>query len=515
MNTLNPYKNSALNWLKGAMHLHSTNSDGSNTPEEVIKDYERLNFDFIAFTDHNTVQPKEIFDAETKMVVINGCEYRGAKWKGELGVIGCERPLPYGKLTVQEYINKAVKPNTFVTYNHPDWGMNHWSAYEMFMYEGPNALEIFNGVGDELGGMAVSTNAWDQVLTAGRKLWGIATDDAHHPCQRNNGWVMVNAEKNKESIVTALKNGNFYSSTGVIIDNICLDGDVLKVTSKNAHTIQFITKSGIISKEITSAEAEYKIKEEDVYVRIELYGDNLQKAYTNPIFIESKKSEAIQKTFRKQFIKVVEKAGKSEHLILFDFDGVIADTLDIFNEKLANACKQHGYNLFNERETFLQLFDGNLFERMINSGVKEKDILPVLNTMSKLFDVEIEKIVLFPGIIEMLNFLSELHPVYIITSNLTSVVRSILKKNGVKGICDILGSDKEQSKTKKIRKIIEKYPMHIPFYAGDTKGDMIEARLANARTVGVGWGWHNEKRLSGAWPDYIAKDIPELQDILT
>ncbi len=515
MNILNPYKNSAKSWLKGALHLHSTNSDGSDPPKMVIEDYEKLGFDFIAFTDHNTVQPKEVFDVETSMVVINGCEYRGAKWKGELGVVGCENQLGYERLTVQEYINQAVKPNTFVTYNHPDWGMNHWSAYEMFMYDGTNALEIFNGVGDELGGTAVSTIAWDQVLTAGKKMWGIATDDAHHPCQRNNGWVMVNAAKDKESIISALRDGNFYSSTGVIIDSIILDNNVLKVKAKDAHTIQFITKSGIISKEITSCEAEYKIKEDDVYVRVELYGNNLKKAYTNPIFIETEKSKSVQNAFRKRFIKVVEKAGKSEHLLMFDFDGVIADSLDIFYEKFVYACNQHGYHLFNDCESFLQLFDGNLFEGMRNSGIKEKDILPVLNSMSKSLNPEIDIISLFPGIIEMLNFLSDLHPVYIITSNVSPVVESILEKNGIKGIYEVIGSDKEQSKTKKIRNIIEKYPMHIPFYIGDTKGDMIEARLANARTVGVGWGWHDENKLSEAWPDYIAKDIPELQDILT
>ena len=515
MNILNPYKNSAKSWLKGALHLHSTNSDGCDQPKMVIEDYERLGFDFIAFTDHNTVQPKEVFDIKTNMVVINGCEYRGAKWKGELGVVGCNSPLIYKNLTVQEYINQAAKPNTFVTYNHPDWGINHWSAYEMFMYDGPDAMEIFNGVGDELGGTAVSTNAWDQVLTAGKKLWGIATDDAHHPSQRNNGWVMVNSEKDKESIISALKTGDFYSSTGVIIDSIVLERNVLKIKSRNAHTIQFITKSGIISKDVDGNEAEYEIKEDDVYVRVELYGDKLRKAYTNPIFIESEKSKIVQKTFRKRFLKVVEKAGKSEHLLMFDFDGVIADSLDIFYEKFVYACNQHNYNLFPDLNSFLSLFDGNLFDGMIKSGVKEIDILPVLNTMSKVLNPEIDSISLFPGIIDMINFLSELHPVYIITSNVNPVVSSILKKNGAKGILDVIGSDKEQCKTIKIRKIIDKYPMHIPFYIGDTKGDMIEGKLANARTVGVDWGWHGRKRLSEVWPDYIAENIPELQDILT
>ncbi len=39
--------------LKGALHTHSTCSDGELTPDEVVEVYSRLGFDFVALTDHD------------------------------------------------------------------------------------------------------------------------------------------------------------------------------------------------------------------------------------------------------------------------------------------------------------------------------------------------------------------------------------------------------------------------------------------------------------------------------
>ena len=45
------------------MHCHSTRSDGRNTPEEVISEAVRLDLDFLALTDHDTIAPKWFQDA--------------------------------------------------------------------------------------------------------------------------------------------------------------------------------------------------------------------------------------------------------------------------------------------------------------------------------------------------------------------------------------------------------------------------------------------------------------------
>lgn len=42
-------------WLKGSLHIHTTNSDGGLRPEEVYDWYKEKDYDFIAVTDHNLI----------------------------------------------------------------------------------------------------------------------------------------------------------------------------------------------------------------------------------------------------------------------------------------------------------------------------------------------------------------------------------------------------------------------------------------------------------------------------
>ena len=38
--------------LKGALHCHTTRSDGRGTPEEVLRKHAEHGYDFVALTDH-------------------------------------------------------------------------------------------------------------------------------------------------------------------------------------------------------------------------------------------------------------------------------------------------------------------------------------------------------------------------------------------------------------------------------------------------------------------------------
>jgi phosphoglycolate phosphatase-like HAD superfamily hydrolase len=516
MTILNPYTDGSGAWLKGALHLHSVNSDGSDTLADVVNDYERLGFDFLAFTDHNFVQSQAELAAlstHTAMLLLNGCEYRGAKWKPELGVIGCDTPLPCGGLSVQEYIDNALASGAFVVFNHPRWVFYHWTPYQVLTHRGPQAIEIYNAVCEELPGSADSSVLWDQMLGAGLTLWGVATDDAHHAPQRNKAWVMVDAQQNGPAVLEALKAGRFYASTGISLDRIGLDGETLHVESGNAESISFITRSGCVAKHVTGHTGSYDIQPKDVYVRVELHGAAGRRAWTNPLIIESDESALSRVLSRRLVEKKETNGGRADRLLMFDFDGVIADTREQFREGLAAACRTLGYNLVQDRTSFLRLFDDNMIEGLQAAGVRESDIAPLLRALGECLDSAHTEP--FPGMVEMLNFLAELHPVYIISSNLAAVVASKLDQWGVRGIRAVLGADDESRKAAKIHGLIDRYPEHIPYYTGDTRGDMIEGRLATARTVAVGWGWHDEAKLRAAWPDYFAADVDALQEILT
>ncbi|MEN2281975.1 histidinol-phosphatase [Algoriphagus sp. SE2] len=196
---------------------------------------------------------------------------------------------------------KAQRDSTgvpmFLHINHPNfiWAI---TPEDMIELTGERFFEVYNGhpqvnnYGDSLRpSMEV---LWDKVqaayLLAGKPLlYGLAVDDAHnyHVFDQNSsnpgrGWVMVLAENlSPESLIDAMENGDFYSSTGVTLSSIDFDGETLNVeVEKEAgvtYEIQFFgTKksspetSGILLSEVNGTLGSYTLKSDDMYVRAKI-----------------------------------------------------------------------------------------------------------------------------------------------------------------------------------------------------------------------------------------------------
>lgn len=200
---------------------------------------------------------------------------------------------------------------------------------------------------------------------------------------------------------------------------------------------------------------------------------------------------------------------------MFDYDGVIADSFDTFFDSFIEACREHGYgSQMPGREAFLRLFDTNLFEGMDRAGIARMAVGPILKTMTE--KVEERNLIcrLFPGMPEALERLAREHRLYVITSNVGATVSRFLREAGVSCVEEVIGNEKEKSKVRKIRAVMERWPEARPYYIGDTAGDMIEGREAGARTVGAAWGWHGAERLTQTEPDCLAWTPGELTDVL-
>jgi phosphoglycolate phosphatase len=197
-------------------------------------------------------------------------------------------------------------------------------------------------------------------------------------------------------------------------------------------------------------------------------------------------------------------------LVMFDFDGVIADSWCGQKRAFADALFAHGLDEFATSATFLDLLESNWFDALAQSGVPAHVVADIEEAFGSAPSPE-----LFPGMAEVIERLSRAHTVVVITSSATEDVRRILDEHQVCGVSEVVGGDVEPSKTRKISAARRRYGESLePWYVCDTVGDVAEARAAGATVVGASWGWHGEERLLRADPDLIAHHPSDLLDLL-
>ena len=150
--------------------------------------------------------------------------------------------------------------------NHPNFGYGV-TAEDLMRVRGENFFEVYNGhPGVNNSGNAENASTeriWDIILTkrlAELKLpvmFGLATDDGHsyhkipsRASEPGRGWVMVLADGlAPTSLIESLERGDFYSSSGVSLENVTSsnEGLDLKVAAEDGVTyrIDFIgTRKG-------------------------------------------------------------------------------------------------------------------------------------------------------------------------------------------------------------------------------------------------------------------------------
>ena len=198
-------------------------------------------------------------------------------------------------------------------------------------------------------------------------------------------------------------------------------------------------------------------------------------------------------------------------LFLFDFDGVLVDSLSLY-EKSVNICLERiGKPLIASREEFLDLFEDNFYSAIAKRGVDVGEFMAASKAVTPALNYGVVRPV--TELIPVLAELKKRHGLIIISSNSSFAIRLMLAKFGFESYFDdVLGADFNFSKIEKILYAMGHYGTNggHTFYVCDTAGDIREAREAGVKAVAVTWGWHPRERLERAKPDAFIEKPEDL-----
>lgn len=334
-------RRTALGYLKGATHVHTRHSgDSSLWPRDVIRWYDRAGFDFVVITDHNRIADPVTGELEgTDILVLPGIELTNnpprcsppppaERGRCRIHVNALflrnfsshspdERPIRHdwrARGTIervdlyQAAIDFSRARGGLIQINHPTW---HWGTDGALLAElgrrGVALVEIANtsfetwnaGTAEHPGTEAI----WDAALSAGVLVWGVASDDAHHYRERvitaretagdkvyrpGGGFVMVRARRGQASIRAAMARGDFYSSTGVLLERAEVVGAELVVevaaSESRPTTIRFIGDGGELLAETRGRSARFPLARAKSYVRAVVGEPGGQRAWVQPAF---------------------------------------------------------------------------------------------------------------------------------------------------------------------------------------------------------------------------------------
>ena len=283
------------NWYKGNTHAHTLESDGDSPPEYVAQWYKDQDYDFLVLTDHNVfTDPATLAHlVDSTFLLVPGEEVTSSFEESSVHVNGLNLPgLVEARqaeslvATIQANVDAIREVEGVPHINHPNFGWS-FGAEELAQIENDKLIEIWNGhptVHNEGGSGAPGLEEiWDILLTGGKRIFGIAVDDAHHfqgefSADRANpgrGWVSIRAAALEPlALMTALEAGHFYASTGVELADVMVSETRLEVHIEQdrdfKYTTTFIGSSGQIIGATEANPAIFNLTSDVGYVRAKI-----------------------------------------------------------------------------------------------------------------------------------------------------------------------------------------------------------------------------------------------------
>ncbi len=237
-------------WLRCALHAHTTESDGELAPDLLATHYERAGYDVLAVTDHW----KRTEASGDRILVIPSVELNCILPEARDGhVLGFGVQCEPGDLEAlaEEYGDLArtagwIEERNGISYlAHP-----YWTGVTPGTLELPTnvaGIEVYNAGCELEVGRGLSAVHWDELADAGRLCPAIASDDSHHPgFDSDIAWTWVRAEeRTAAAVLAALETGRFYASAGPVLNDVTRDGGAVEVGCSPCRSVTLVSGKSI------------------------------------------------------------------------------------------------------------------------------------------------------------------------------------------------------------------------------------------------------------------------------
>jgi phosphoglycolate phosphatase-like HAD superfamily hydrolase len=206
-------------------------------------------------------------------------------------------------------------------------------------------------------------------------------------------------------------------------------------------------------------------------------------------------------------------------LIIFDYDGVLADTLDDLLQFGQSACNQLGIKHVVTKDDLsnLEVMSFATYGRAceVPESLVDEFVRLCLNSFAEKHSPP----AIFLGLDRVLRHLSIHHKLAIVTTNSAQNVHAFLVTHRLDGLIDVVyGVDTPGSKAQKISMVqdwlLENRKQESVFMIGDSLSDVLAAKEASVTSVAVTWGHQSLEILRRGNPDYVVSLPHELIEVI-
>lgn len=207
----------------------------------------------------------------------------------------------------------------------------------------------------------------------------------------------------------------------------------------------------------------------------------------------------------------------TQKVIIFDFDGTIADTVDALVSIANGLAQKFGYIPITQEELAL-LRNLNSREIIKYSGISILKIPFLVKKVKSELKSKIKELKPISGIKETLVVLNNNgYRLGIITSNSQENVTDFLRVNDLDNLFDFVYSGVTIfGKTTIINNVLKQKqikPQEV-IYVGDETRDIEASKKANIKVIAVTWGFNSQEVLAKQNPNFLIQEPYELLEVI-